>query len=410
MKKNIMLLVMLVATSSFYAKTTIEQLKVYTWDAAMLNNAREKALKGDESIKKALGNILKKADKMLTERNVAVTDKSEYALRISKADPHDYVSSSIYFWPDSTNENNPWKRIDGKFNIEFQNKFDFPVRAEMINRITNLTLAWWFTNKKEYAQKAVEQIKVWFINKETFMNPNLERAQFVPNDPKRGWGSCYGILDAERFSNVLNCVGMLKFSGEWSDKDNKELQNWYVQFNKWLMESKNGKEESIQLNNHGVSYDVTLGSGLLFVNDTASARKLFTEAKTKRIDVQIEPDGSMPRELARAGSFHYTCVNLDAFTRLALVAEKANVDLWNYQSADGRSIKNAFRFTYPYLNGTKKWEFRESVEPKKMFEPYWQASSRIPEAKEVLKQNILPALTPDYAKYNMLSALFPLNL
>lgn len=410
MKKNILLILLILISYSLSAQNQSEMPKVYTWDANMLVDARKKALNGDASVSKTVGNILKKADKMLTERNVAVTDKSEYALRISKANPHDYVSSSIYFWPDTTNENNPWIRVDGKFNIEFQNKFDFPVRAEMINRITNLTLAWWFTNKKEYAQKAVEQIKVWFINKETFMNPDMDRAQFVPNDPKRGWGSCYGILDAERFANVLNCVGMLKFSGVWSDNDNKALQSWYLQFNKWLMESKNGKEESVQLNNHGVSYDITLGSGLLFVNDTAAARKLFTEAKTKRIDVQIDPDGSMPRELARAGSFHYTCVNLDALTRLALVAEKANVDLWNYQSADGRGIKNAFRFTYPYLKGTKKWEFRENVEPKKMFEPYWQASSRIPEAKEVLKLNILPALAPDYAKYHLLSAIFPLNL
>ena len=410
MKKVISLILILTFTVSLSAQKPAELPKVYTLDANLLLDARQKALSCDASMTKTVGSILKKADKMLTERSVAVTDKSEYALRISKANPHDYVSSSIYFWPDSTNENNPWKRIDGKFNIEFQNKFDFPVRAEMINRITNLTLAWWFTNKKEYAQKAVEQIKVWFINKETFMNPNMDRAQFVPNDPKRGWGSCYGILDAERFANVLNSVGLLKFSSEWSDKDNKALQNWYVLFNKWLMESKNGKEESIQLNNHGVSYDITLGSGLLFVNDTAAARKLFTDAKTKRIDVQIEPDGSMPRELARAGSFHYTCVNLDAFTRLALVAEKAGVDLWNYQSADNRSLKNAFRFVYPYLNGTKKWEFRESVEPKKMFEPFWQASSRIPEAKEVLKLNILPALAPDYAKYQLLSDLFPLNL
>ena len=410
MKKLIVLNIVLAFCFHSVALTNNEIPKVFTWDGRLLLEARKKALSKDENIMKPATVIIKKADKMLTERDVAVTDKSAEALKYSGGDLHNYVSSSIYFWPDTTDANKPWIRVDGKFNIDFQNKFDYITCSKMTERVKNMTLTWWLTNDLKYARKAVEQIRVWFLNKETCMNPNMERAQFVPNDlSSRSVGSCYGILDAERFTTVLNCVGILRLSGAWTEKDNIALQAWFREFTKWLMESKNGKQEGSQLNNHGVFYDVTLCTGLLFANDTATARKVLNEVPVKRIQVQIEPDGSMPRELARAGSFHYLVVNLEAFTKLATVAEKANLDLWNYKTADNRSIKSAINYAVPYLNGTKLWEYKEKFVPKDLFDVFWIASFKYPELTDVLNKQIIPQLPAGYIDYNQINITYPLN-
>ena len=410
MKKLIVLNIVLAFCFHSVALTNNEIPKVFTWDGRLLLEARKKALSKDENIMKPATVIIKKADKMLTERDVAVTDKSAEALKYSGGDLHNYVSSSIYFWPDTTDANKPWIRVDGKFNIDFQNKFDYITCSKMTERVKNMTLTWWLTNDLKYARKAAEQLRVWFLNKETCMNPHMERAQFVPNDPSsRGVGSCYGILDAERFTTVLNCVGILRQSGAWTEKDNSALQAWFRDFTKWLMESKNGKQEGSQLNNHGVFYDVTLCTGLLFANDTTTARKVLREVPSKRIQVQIEPDGSMPRELARAGSFHYLVVNLEAFTKLATVAENAGIDLWNYKTADNRSIRGAVNYAVPYLNETKTWEWREKFVPKELYEIFRITSLKYPELGDVLNKRIVPKLPSGYADYNFINITFPLN-
>ena len=46
------------------------------------------------------------------------------------------------------------------------------------------------------------------------------------------------------------------------------------------------------------------------------------------------------------------------------MAEKRNVDLWSYQSADGRSLKQAINYLLPYVLGEKKWEYQQIKEYK----------------------------------------------
>ena len=64
----------------------------------------------------------------------------------------------------------------------------------------------------------------------------------------------------------------------------------------------------------------------------------------KRIDTQIEPDGSQPHELKRTRSFNYSTMNLDAFFRLGILAENVGINLWEYESQDGRSYKQALEY------------------------------------------------------------------
>ncbi len=52
-------------------------------------------------------------------------------------------------------------------------------------------------------------------------------------------------------------------------------------------------------------------------------------------------------------------MNLRGFIHLANMAQKVGVDLWNYETADGRGIRKALDFLLPYVKGQKKWEHQQ---------------------------------------------------
>jgi Alginate lyase len=77
------------------------------------------------------------------------------------------------------------------------------------------------------------------------------------------------------------------------------------------------------------------------------------------IDALITTDGSLPRELARTRSLHYSDFALQAFAELATLASRTDVDLWGYQSpTTGASIRGAVDFLVPYWTG-QTWPYEE---------------------------------------------------
>ena len=97
----------------------------------------------------------------------------------------------------------------------------------------------------------------------------------------------------------------------------------------------------------------------MFVGKDGLAKQVLETVKKRRIDTQIEPDGRQRHELARTKSFGYSAGNLDGFFTLASLGERVGVDLWHYQSAEGRSIRKALDFLAPYADPHKKWPYKQ---------------------------------------------------
>lgn len=296
------------------------------------------------------------AEKAMEAPAYSVTFKQKPA---PSKDPHDYVSLSRYFWPNPANENGlPYVYRDGESNPELENYDRIPL-GEMAKNVTTLSLAWYYSGEERYARRAVKLLRVWFLDKKTRMNPNLNYAQFIPGT-KGNSGRPSGLIDSYSFVTMLNAVKLLEGSKNYTAKDRSGLEKWFSDFATWWQKSDLGKVERAQGNNHGTTYDMQLTVFLLFCGDTISARQIINEFPARRLYKQIQPDGSQPRELHRTLAFHYSVYNLQFFVDMCAIARSQGIELYKVTSPDGRNICKAVDFLTPYLGkDVSVWPYKQ---------------------------------------------------
>lgn len=296
----------------------------------------------------------KAANKALGAKLVSVMDNHTTP---PSGDKHDYMSLAAYWWPNPDTANHlPYVRRDGERNPETAAIQDHANISHMEENVHALALAYYLTDEEAYAERAAEQLRVWFLNPATRMNPNLKYAQAVLG-ANEGRGT--GILDARGFADVVDAVFLLDGSNRWTAADRSGLRAWFETYFEWLTTSANGKHEDAATNNHGSWYDVQAEAIALYLGKTEFAHNLAEMARTKRIAAQIKPDGQQPAEEARTRSFHYCSFNLQALTRLATETQAVNVNLWDYKTPGGGSIRGALDYLLPFARKEKPWPFKD---------------------------------------------------
>lgn len=306
-----------------------------------INSVSEKhAFKNSEASKY----VIRSADKELSHTIITVMDK---AMLPPSGDKHDYMSMGRYWWPNpATKDGLPYIRKDGQSNPEID-KLDRIPLSKMTSSVRNLALAYYLTKDEKYAKKAVDNIRKWFIDSKTKMNPHLNYGQTVPgrND---GMGRGFGIIDTYSFVEMLEGIEILQSSKSLKPKDIKALKEWFSSYLDWMLTSPIGKEEYTSANNHGTAYDVQVVRFALFVDRLDVAKEFITSFPERRLFTQIEPDGSQPLELARTTAFGYSVFNLHHIVDMCYLAKEFDIDIYNLNSEDGRSIAKAMEFLLPY--------------------------------------------------------------
>jgi hypothetical protein len=353
-RSTVVLLFLLLAHAGVLASYA-KPPRVFLLDGGELQKLKD-AKATDATLKAWLAEIDKKATKALKVEIGYVVTKTGLP---PSGDKHDYMSQAPYFWrnPD-TATGLPYVRRDGERNPEIKNFPDHDQMDKMVVTVEQLALGHYLTGDERYAARAAEILRAWFLQPATKMKPNLEYAQAVPG---QNTGRGTGIIESRGLTRVVDAVGLLQGSKAWSDKDQKDIQDWFSSYLDWLIGSKNGKAESNAKNNHGTFYDVQVAGFALFVGRKELAKSTIEAAKKKRIDEQVTPDGKQPLELERTKAMSYSTMNLDGLLSLAKLGESVDVDLWEYKSSDGRSIRRAIEFFFPFTGG-EKWPYKQ-IEP-----------------------------------------------
>jgi hypothetical protein len=297
------------------------------------------------------------AAKVMTRGPFSVIEKTSIP---PSGDKHDYMSQAPYFWPDPGRPNGrPYIRKDGQRNPEINGITDHSNMDRVASDSQTLALAWFFTGDEHFAARAALLLRTWFLDAATRMNPNLNFGQGIPgvND-----GRGIGIIETRGLTGAVDAVGLLAGSKSWTDADQKGMEQWFTEFLLWLQESKNGRDESKEANNHGTFYDLQIADFALFTHQDVLAKKALTESRAKRIAAQIEPDGRQPKETDRTRGISYSVMNLNGLMLLATVGERVGVDFWSYRTKDGRGIRKALDWLLPYSSGEKKWPYAQ-IEP-----------------------------------------------
>src|SRR5438093_11687536 len=264
----------------------------------------------DSNVKHFLEKIITEADSVLLKRPISVTEKTEFPPNGTK---HDFFALARYEWPNpKTPDGLPYISRDGHTNPETLLIKDKKYIEEMVNRVIMLALASYFTDNPKYALKAEELLRVWFLDNDTYMNPNLKYGQFERGKDKLNPS---GIMDARDLPLLLEAVGMLELSPKWSKSVQAGLEQWFSKYLDWLLNSDVAKREGQRMNNHGTYYTVQASAIAFFVNRLDITEKLLKstmqdlssaplEDVSRLIAVKINPDGTQPFEIRRADSLH----------------------------------------------------------------------------------------------------------
>lgn len=323
---------------------------VFVLDPKALASGKASIKAGDEIALASYKVLIKDADAALQFGPVSVMDKKHMP---PSGDKHDYMSLAPYHWPDpSKADGMPYIRKDGQTNPEVREYKDKEYMPKLCEYVYTLALAWYFSDNQVYAGHAAKLVRVWFIDSATRMNPNLNYAQAIKG-VNTGRGA--GMIDSRHFVKLIDALGLLQGSKYWKESDQQAMQKWFSDFLQWAQTSKNGKDEMNAGNNHGAWYDAQRLSMALYTGNNELAKKVVASAQ-QRLDSQMDDSGSFPREMERTISLHYTSFVMEAFFNIALMANDAGMDFWNYTSPSGKSLKKAFDALRPYLVKEKEWE------------------------------------------------------
>lgn len=300
--------------------------------------------------------ILKAAGAALELEPITIT---RFHAKLSEGGPNDFYSNGDYWWPNPKTTNGlPYVQRDGQSNPE---NFVAHRRciAQLRDAVAALGAAYKLTGDDRFAAKAADLLRVFFIYPQSRMNPNLSYAQAIPGvTPGRGTG----IIDTLHLAEVPLAVLAMRNSKAFAPEVFSGVSQWFHEYTGWMLASKNGKAEANAGNNHAVAFWLQVACFSRLTGDETNLGECRRRFKEVFVAKQMAEDGSFPAELRRTKPYGYSIFQLDNMASLCQIASTPEEDLWKFELPDGRGIRKAMAFLYPYLGDKSKWPHKPDVQ------------------------------------------------
>ncbi|KAI0696536.1 chondroitin AC/alginate lyase [Cytidiella melzeri] len=299
-------------------------------------------------------------------------------------DRHDYMSWAPYSWPNCTGVGNtteltpqqiwttcPYITRDGLFNPDARTVNNIGDFDSMANAVLLNSLAWAIEGDSVYSSRVATYVQAWFLDADTYMNPNLNYAQMA-RGPQGQTGAHTGILDLKSMTKLTSGVLILREGKavEWTTYIDTQFNNWLNLYIEWLETATIALQEKNAANNHGSFYYNQLASLQLLVNDNISAQSTIEEYFSGIYMGQIAANGdqvrvmlvrprehpsfkSQPLESARTRPYHYRAYNLAAMITNARIGEYLGIFAWNKTTTAGATIQAAADYAMTVAPGSE---------------------------------------------------------
>ena len=318
------------------AQAETDKIQVFCLSQKGLTEVKSAIDRDDPLIKASFNKLIDQAEKALVAGPFSVMQKTKVP---PSGDKHDYMSVPPYAGTG-----------DGLTNPVWWLDYDRVPLEKLTQSVETMALAYHFTGKQKYAERAVFLLRVWFLNPDTKMNPDLEFAQ------SRIW---VGVIDTRFLSRIIDGIGLLQPSGAWTNEDQEGMVKWCREF---LANVQDRVDERHEHSGHNISswYHVQIASMALFTGNLELARDLLERTKA-RMDTALNSMGGFKKELHRTRSLSYSCFHIYALFNLASMGELVDMDLWNYRTKDGRGLELALQYLSRYagVENKKQWPYEE---------------------------------------------------
>jgi hypothetical protein len=275
----------------------------------------------------------------------------------SAGGPHDFFSEGDYWWPDPKNPGGPYIRRDGLTNpANFVDHRNYLMRLSV--EVPALAAAWSLTREKRYAAHGAAHLRAWFVTPATRMNPDLQYAQAIQG---RSTGRGTGIIDTIHLVEVARAIPVIALSGALGPGEIVQVKEWFAAYTEWMSTSRNGQEERDAKNNHGTCWTLQVAAFAELTGDSKRMAECAERFRAMIVPEQIAPDGSQPLEVSRTKPYGYCLFNLEALATLCQIVSRNGPDLWNFQTEDGRSVRQAVAHMFPFIADKKKWKHPPDV-------------------------------------------------
>ena len=275
----------------------------------------------------------------------------------SSGGKHDFYSEGDYWWPDPRSVDSPYVQKDGMTNPD-----NFTAHRHAMIRLSRiigaLASAYKINHDEKYVKQALLHCAAWFVNKETMMNPHLLYAQAIKG---RATGRGIGVIDTIQFMEVVQGLMAMKDAKTMDRTTLEAIRKWFEEYLNWLTTHQYGKDEMNAANNHGTCWVMQAGVFAKFTGNRQLMDFCRDRFKNLILPSQMAVDGSFPLETRRTKPYGYSIFNLDAMATICQSLSDKENDLWNYQTADGKSIKKGIEFLYPFIIDKSKWPFNKDV-------------------------------------------------
>lgn len=352
----------------FACNARVKNNRPLIWDMSQVTLLREYGEKNNDVRK-----IIASADRCCVIRPVSVTDKNKLTF---EPDKHYFCNIGQYWWPDSLNSGKYVNR-DGIVNPESK-LYDNTRVSDLISRCKDLSLAFYITGEEKYYYTFVNQLRVWFIDKETYMYPTFEYAQVVPGQ-NANRGRSAGMISAYGFNDLIESIRLVHGVKKVDRRIMRGVKNWFRAFAEDSEKRYGEKFRSVN-NNISLAFDVTMANMYLFAGKEKRAKVIVDEFALLRIAQQILDDGSQPMELQRSKAFSYSIYNLTHVVDLCYLAR-----YWypNYYLEHCEKIDKAFDFLGQYMGDPESFPYKEISPWNSCKKDYYKQLARL----EQLKRN-----------------------